>query len=171
MARRQSGQAEQREARRQVDKGGALGEARRRGQDPLRRALDADSLAKPAPQLGLPVGVDSRSGPRIGGAQVARPGLNHVGTVHAVMVEQIGEVPNGGEAPERSGATCGWRTHRCHGSGQGWRRARDRRGERGPGAGRSGRRGGPEMGGERLQKWLVQAGVDHLQQRPHRPLR
>ena len=42
---------------------GSLGEAGRRGQDPLRRAVDADALAEPAPQLGLPVGVVRRAGP------------------------------------------------------------------------------------------------------------
>ena len=86
---RQPGEAEDRDARREVDEGGVGAQARARCVHALGEIRDADPGAQAPPELRLP----------LVGVCPGRPRANHLGPVQRVAVEQVGEVAQGGEAP------------------------------------------------------------------------
>ncbi len=87
---RQAGQAEQRQTLGQVEQLGALPDALARAAQPLGRARLPDPRAQCSPELGLP--------PL---ARLPRPAAHHVRAVHAVTVEQVGDVAHDAEPPRR----------------------------------------------------------------------
>jgi hypothetical protein len=85
-----AGQAEDREARRQVEDAAVGLERRTRLLEPLRRCGLTDPCAQAAPQLPLPV---------VRADLPARPVAHRVRPVQRVPVEQVGDVPHGREPP------------------------------------------------------------------------
>ena len=91
-----SRQPEQRQPRREVEQPHIAPDSLARRREPLGRTRHADPSPQAPPQLGLPgVGAVGR-GKRPGG-----PGSHHVRTVHAVAIEQVGDVADGSEPAHR----------------------------------------------------------------------
>ena len=97
VGRGQARQAEQADARRELDQPGLRAQPRARVRQPLGRRRHADPRAQPAPQLRLPVVVVLALG----------PAEHQLGPVRAVAVEQPGEMAHGGEAARAADGVVG----------------------------------------------------------------
>ncbi len=92
------GETEQRDAGRELDVDGPGPQAGAGLGHPLRWARAGDPLSQLTPQSRLPLGIGRHVGERAP-AGVVEPREHHVGPVDGVAVEQVGQVPGGGEAP------------------------------------------------------------------------
>ena len=91
-----SRQPEQRQPRREVEQPRIAPDPLARRREALGRTQHADPRPQAPPQLGLPgVGAVGR------GTTTRGPGSHHVGTVHAVAIEQVGDVADRAESAHR----------------------------------------------------------------------
>ena len=164
-----------RQAGGQVDQGRARRPAPRpTATESLRRAVHTDALAESAPQLGLPGCSPVPPGLSVGGvapdpppgsvlpglvACPPRPGPSPADARRSGRRGQPDDAPWRSAAPSRPPRSrtlqAVWPGASWPGRGDGWAL---------PG-------GGPEVGGQRSEKRLVEVGIHQLEQRPHRPLR
>ncbi len=143
LGRRQAGEAEQRQALRQVVEGdGGVGEGVEGVGQASGRVRDGGQVrAQAAPDLGLPRDLGGQGVAGAVDVLPGAPGAEHRGAVLGVAVEQLGEVADGDEA-----------------------------GRGGPVVSAGGAGAVLQVVGERAQPGLVQVAVDDLQQGPEQSL-
>lgn len=99
MAGGKPGEAEQRNAPRDVDGRRVLAQPRARAVAPLRRTRQRDPRPQASPVLGLPRRIRRQRATGPVGVAPARPGADHLRPMERVAIEQFGQMPDPTDAP------------------------------------------------------------------------